>query len=331
LIIHPAIIGLTLCSLIVVVFLIYASMVGIQILRFWDPASGEEQQLTLERKTYLISTILYYVMACELFSLFLFVFIAEESHDLFIGAMCAAGTLNVNSYGYPALLARLISFVACGVWIVVNYTDSNGFDYPLIRFKQTMLLGITLLVVIETVLQFNYLLRLEPKIITSCCGTIFTDDAGNIAGEIIRLPEWGTKIIFYLLTVLTLLTGIYFVCKGERAVLFSCLSTALLVVSLGAILSFISVYYYEQPTHHCPFCLLKKEYSSIGYALYSALFIAGIAGIGVGVIHPFRTRFSIKRIVPVIQKQLCAVAVTGHTLFAVIATWPILFSDFKLV
>lgn len=328
---HPAIIGLTLCSLIVVVFLTYASMVGIQILRFWDPASGEERQLALERKTYLISTILYYVMACELLSLFLYVFTAEENHDLFVGAMCAAGTLNVNGFGYPALLVRLVSFIACGVWMVVNYTDNNGFDYPLIRFKQLLLLAITLLVMVETVLQFNYLLRLEPRVITSCCSTIFADDARNIAGEIIRLPGRGTAIVFYLLTGLVLLTGIDFLVKGRMAVSFTCLSATLSVVSLGAILSFISAYYYQQPTHHCPFCLLKPEYHAIGYALYSALSIAGIAGTGVGVVHPFRNRSSLKTIVPGIQRQLCAVAVTGHSLFAVIATWPILFSDFRMV
>lgn len=330
-IINPAIIGLTLCSFIVLAFLIYASMVGIQILRFWDTASGEEQQLLLEKKTYLISTILYYVMACEIISLFLYVFIAEESHDLFIGAMCAAGTLNVNGYGYPTLLVRLFSFILCGVWIVLNYLDNKGYDYPLIKFKQVFLLGITLVVIMETTLQFNYLLRLEPEIITSCCGTIFSDGAGNVAGEIIRLPVRGTQISFYLLTALTLLTGINFLLKGKPAVLFSCLSGTLLVVSLGALLSFISVYYYEEPMHHCPFCLLKKEYFYIGYALYSTLFIAGIAGVSVGVIQAFRNRISIKEIVPIIQKQMCVVAVTGHGLFAVIATYPLVFSDFKMV
>jgi len=330
LIINPAIIGLTLCSLIVCGFLLYASVVGFQILRFWNTASGEESQLLLEKKTYLLSTILYYVMACELFSLFLYVFIAEDGHELFIGAMCAAGTFNVNGYGYPTLLVRLVSFILCGVWIVVNYVDNNGFDYPLIKFKQVFLFLITVLVITETALQFNYLLRLEPEIITSCCGTIFNDDAGNIAGEIIRLPVRGTGLVFYLLTCLTLLAGVYSLLKGKMAVLFSCCSTALLIVSLGALLSFISVYYYEEPMHHCPFCLLKREYHYVGYALYLTLFAAGIAGISVGVIHAFRNRPSIKAVVPLVQRRLCAVAVTGHALFALIGTWPLVFSDFKM-
>jgi len=39
-----------------------------------------------------------------------------------------------------------------------------------------------------------------------------------------------------------------------------------------AILSFISVYFYELPTHHCPFCILQKEYGYVGYPLYLTLF-----------------------------------------------------------
>ena len=248
-----------LCTIIVTIFLLYACLIGIQILRFWDISSGEEQQLLLEKKTYLISSILYYVMLCEIFSLFLFVFIAEDGHELFIGAMCAAGTLNVNDYGYPTLLVRLISFILCGVWIVVNYIDNNGYDYPLIKFKQIFLFGITLLIIFEGFLQFNYLLRLEPEIITSCCGTIFSDETGNVAGEIIRLPVLQTEIVFYLVTILTVLTGGYFLYTGKQALLFSCLSFALLIVGLTAILSFIAVYYYEEPTHHCPFACLKKN------------------------------------------------------------------------
>ena len=36
---------------------------GIRIIRRWDLTSGSEEQLALERRTYLISTILSYVFA----------------------------------------------------------------------------------------------------------------------------------------------------------------------------------------------------------------------------------------------------------------------------
>ncbi len=326
----PAIIGLMFTAITGACFLIYASGIGVRIIIGWDMKNGDERQLLLERKTCLISVILYYVMLCEFLSLFLFVFIAEDIHSLFIGAMCAAGTLNVNGFGWPGLLIKLINLVLCGIWLITNYVDNRGYDYPLIRFKYKFLLIITLLVVCETALLFSYFTRLSPEIITSCCGTLFNEDARSVAGQIVSLPMIETSTIFYLLVALTAGTGIYF-CRTEKlAGVFSGLSIMVLPVGLASILSFISVYFYQQPTHHCPFCLLKKEYHHVGYILYLALFTGGVAGAGTGIIDRFKTHVSIEKVVPKIQKQLCRVSLIGYGLFVGISACPILFSDFML-
>ena len=107
-ILNPAIIALILGSLICSIFAIYASFVGIQIIRHWDLGSGSARQLALERKTYLLSTILVCLLGFELFSLFLFVYTADHIHVLFVGAMCSAGSLNVNAYGYPTLILKIV-------------------------------------------------------------------------------------------------------------------------------------------------------------------------------------------------------------------------------
>jgi hypothetical protein len=75
-------------------------------------------QLALERRTYLISTLLAYGFGAQLLSLFLFSFTADQLHPFFVGAMCAAGTLYVNTYGYPALILKMINFllVTSGCW-----------------------------------------------------------------------------------------------------------------------------------------------------------------------------------------------------------------------
>jgi hypothetical protein len=78
----------------------------------------------------------------QILSFFLLVYLADELHRLFVGAMCAAGTLNVNEYGYPALVLKLLNCVLAGVWLILNYTDSQGRDYPLIRRKYSLLLVI---------------------------------------------------------------------------------------------------------------------------------------------------------------------------------------------
>ncbi len=44
--------------------------------------------------------------------------------------------------------------------------------------------------------------------------------------------------------------------------------------AIAGIISFVSLYVYEHPHHHCPFCLLKAEYGYQGYWLYIPLFVA---------------------------------------------------------
>ncbi len=117
-ILNPAIIALILGSMLVSAFAVYASVIGLQIIRWWDIRSGSERQLELERKTYLVSTILSYMLGFELLSLFLFVYTADHMHGLFVGAMCAAGSLNVNDFGYPTLVIKMVAFISCGIWII---------------------------------------------------------------------------------------------------------------------------------------------------------------------------------------------------------------------
>jgi len=330
-IINPAIIALVLGSMLITAFAFYALATALRILRHWDIRSGSEGQLALERKTYLISTIFGYLLGFELFSLFLFVFTAEHIHDLFVGAMCAAGSLNVNKYGYVTLVLKMFTFMLCGVWIIVNHADNRAHDYPLIRPKYKLLILLTVMIGLETFFQTSYFMGLRADVITSCCGTLFSEETKSIAGEMAGLPLYGTRIVFYLAVILTLRVGIHVLVTGRGAAAFGLLAGVTTVVSLAAVLSFISVYYYELPTHHCPFCLLQKEYHYIGYPLYLSLFLAGITGMGAGVIDRLKGPRSLSMVIPALQKRLCLFSMAGFLTFALIATYPMVFKDFVLV
>lgn len=329
-ILNPAIIALITSSLLITAYAVYASTIGFQILGRWDIKSGSDRQLKLERKTYLISTLLAYLFGLSLFSLFLFIYTADHVHNLFVGAMCAAGSLNVNKFGYPGLVMKIINFFLCGVWLIINYTDNKGLDYPLIRIKYKLLIVITAFLAFETFLVINYLLGLKPNVITSCCGTLFSTDADSFAGGIASLPSVPAKVLFYLSVVLVLRSGIHFLVTGRAVRIFSYFSTWLFVFSFVAVISFISLYFYELPTHHCPFCLLQQEYHYIGYFLYLSLFAAGIMGAGAGVIDRFKDTSSLKSVIPGLQKKLCLFSMIGYAVFTLIATYPMVFSSFNL-
>ncbi len=98
--------------------------------------------------------------------------------------MCAAGSLYVNDYGYPALLLKLFNFLLAGLWLILNYTDNRAYDYPLIKKKYAFLLILAPFILTEIVLQANYFLRLRPDIITSCCGSLFSAEGTSLASEL---------------------------------------------------------------------------------------------------------------------------------------------------
>jgi hypothetical protein len=65
---HPSILALYVASILISFMVLYSVYYGFQILRRWNIQSGSEAQLVLERKTYLISTLLTYVFGFELLS-----------------------------------------------------------------------------------------------------------------------------------------------------------------------------------------------------------------------------------------------------------------------
>lgn len=329
-ILHPAIIALLFSSVIIAALLLYSSLIGVRILLRWDINSGSELQLGLERRTYLISTILAYAFGFQIISLFLYIYTADSIHHLFVGAMCAAGTLNLNSYGYPALLLKITTAILAGLWLILNHTDNQAYDYPLIKKKYALLLLLTPLFITELTLQTMYLLKLNPNVITSCCGSLFSSDAEGIAADLAALPSIPMKYAFYASMALTAGVGLYFILKGKLAKTFALLTGGTFLVSIAAIISFISLYFYELPSHHCPFDILQGDYGYVGYPLYISLFTGAIAGTGTGLLALFRKIPSLQLTLPSIQKKLVLVTLTCFVIFTLIVTWQILFSNFIL-
>ena len=330
-ILNPAIIALLLGSLMLSLFAVFSSVIGVRIIRYWDLRSGSELQLSLERKTYLISTVLAYLMGFQLFSFFLYVYTADVLHDIFVGAMCAAGTFNVNGYGYLTLLVKIANVILCGVWLAMNYVDIQADDYPLIRPKYKLLLVLTGMLLLEFYLQLRFFGAMRADVITSCCSTLFSASNQTIAGEIAAIPAKASMIIFFGTFLFMERIGGYYLHTGKGATIFSRLTVWFFVFAVVALISFISVYYYELPTHHCPFCVLQKDYHYIGYPMYTTLLLGTIFGIGVGMLNRYRNIDSLKNVIPVTQITWCWISMISYLLFVLIAVYPMIFSDFRLV
>ena len=205
--ITPALVALQGIALSVVSTVLLASGFAGRILRRWDIHSGSELQLRLERQTYLISTLLGFALGAELLSLLLFVHTAESLSSQFVGAMCATGVLNINAFGFPTLLLKIAVFFLATLWLLLNRVDNRGYDYPLVRVKYGLLLVIAPLTVLEGAAQTGYFLGLEPEVITSCCGSLFSSESQGVAAELAGLPPWPTLVLFYAMAGMIIASG----------------------------------------------------------------------------------------------------------------------------
>jgi len=328
---QPAIIALLLASAVSVVLLAASAPFAWQLVRHWDIKSGSERQLRLERRTYLMSTLLAFVFATQLVALLLFVFNADKMAVMFVGAMCAVGTLNANEFGFPALLAQILVFFLAAAWLTINHADSRAEDYPLVRVKYLLLLGILPFVALAFGLQLEYFLDLRADVITSCCGSLFSGESKTLTGDAAALEPKPALALFYGTLAAAFAAAVFHARRLRGAYVVAGLSALAFAAALTGILSFVSLYVYEHPHHHCPFCLLKPEYDYQGYWLYLPLFIATASGLGVGALRPFARVASLSAVLPGLSRRLAWIAAIGFALFAAVASIMIAHSNLILL
>lgn len=328
---QPAIIALLLASLVLVALLAGAAPYAVEIIRFWDIRSGSERQLELERRTYLLSTLASFVFATQIVALLLFVFNADKMAAMIVGAMCAVGTLSVNSFGFPALISQIVLFFAAVCWLIINHADTRSPDYPLVRTKYVLLLLLLPLMLVMAALQFRFFLGIKADVITSCCGSLFSEENHELSGAAASVPALPAMVGFYVALVLAIIASLYYWRRGQGAYVVSVFSALAFVVAIVGMLSFLSLYIYEHPNHHCPFCVLKPEYAYQGYWLYLPLFSATAAGLGIGALQPFADRPSLSELVPRLSKKLAGFSASMFLLFAAISTFMIINSRLVLL
>lgn len=280
-ILHPGILALLLGAMISLAMLAAGAGLGLTIARHWRPEQADELQLALERRSWLVATLVQWAVGFEALSLLLFLYTLEDLHPLFVGAMCATGTLNANPVGWHLLWLKLVLFLVGSLWWVVNHLDQRAPDAPLTRPKFLALLVLLPLAAADLVMMTIYFAGLEPEIITSCCGSLFSKSGHGVANELAALPVRPMIIAFYAVSLL--FGGMLLICRWCSGwwwrTLLAIAAGLFGTTALASVVAFISVYYYRLPSHHCPFDLLQGHYHFIGYPLYLCLFGALLCGL----------------------------------------------------
>jgi hypothetical protein len=329
-ILHPGVLALLVGAAASSGLLLHAGRHAVEILRGWDLRSGSARQLELERRTFLVSTMVGWVLAFELVSGFLYVYTADALAPLFTGAMCAAGSLQAAPGGQAVLLLKLAGAVLAGLWLILDHADRQGHDYPLVRLKYGALLAITPLLLAEAWLLARYFTALRPHVITSCCGSLFGRAGEGLGAELAALPARPAAAALLATAGGAALAAFTLRRRGRGALALGALSAAALPASLAAVISWVSPYVYELPAHHCPFCLLQPEYGRVGYPLYGTLLAGCLAGMGAGILAPFRKVASLAGALPALQRRLAGWALALLGAFLLLVAWLVMASPLRM-
>ncbi len=250
-----------------------AFFVSLPMLWRWDFKSSTKEQYILERRSYLVMTMLFVVFAIKFFLLPFFVFTIDKLSDLVPGAMCGAGVISANIYGMKLLFIKIFILFMVLLWIVINHYDLRAKNYPLFRLKLGIFFIIFALVSLELGLDFAYFLHIDIHKSVSCCSALF----GQLEGANplpFGLDTAKLLLLFGLLYLLIIVSTI------SRQSYLALLAYGLFVfVAYYAVVYFFGTYIYELPTHKCPFCMFQRPYYYIGYLIWGTLFSGVFLGI----------------------------------------------------
>jgi len=298
-----------------------------QIFSGWDYNSSAQKQVLLEKKTYLVSTVMNFALFTQILMLFLFGMAADELANVLPGAMCAVGTLSSNSYGFALLNLKIVSFFVYFIWLVVNYLDNQVETYPLVRKKYLGLMLLYPLAVVETVLLFAFAFDLDPSVITSCCGSVYNEGAEGLGASLAGASAGFILPIFFSIVILLVLNRFVFNRRDAgKNWLGNLLEFPLWIVffitAIVVIISFISTYVYEMLSHSCPFCFMGAEYHYYGVALYLCLFVATATGMTGGLLETIQRPETLAQKARAFQKKMNTVSLWGMLAFVVIGFLP---------
>jgi len=238
------------------------------ILKNYHKNAATQLQYTLEKRSYLVLSIIKISLIVKIILLPFFTYTLDELSNIMPGAMCGAGVISANSYGEPLIILKIFLVVLTMLWLTLNNQDlrTKGFKY----FKEKMwfFIAIYTLIALEIALEILFFSQLTTLTPVSCCTALYSSiEAFNPLP--FKLSILGLIITFYL-TYIALIISAYFK-KSSYLLIFSLL---FIYLSYYSIVYFFSTYIYQLPTHKCPYCLLQRDYYSIGYLIYGSLIIA---------------------------------------------------------
>ena len=248
-----------------------ATLTGYKIWKRWDITNSAETQYRLEKKVYLIISVLSIGFILRLFAFPLW-FLTLNSMIISIpGAMCLAGVHNANApLAYIASTFKLILPAIYGFWLILNLLDRKVATQPFMKLKLFLLTPLGLLILSETITDIFFLFSVPLRQV-SCCTSLFDTPKNNLH-QLISGSNWMWVVLFYVLALIILAEIIFFLIAQKKSTAsikknwFGSKSLMLIetimiifcfITFLLALQTKISLLFLDLPLHHCIFCLCQ--------------------------------------------------------------------------
>ncbi len=262
-------------EIVLLLLMIVSEYSALKILKGWDFSLTTSAQYFLEKRNYLVNTLIYFTMVSKIVLFVYFVKSLDELSYIVPGSMCAAGVMGANVYGNLLLVFKIFILFLLGVWIVINKLDLSSKVFPYTKEKYYLFSFVFLLICGEFALELVYFLNIPLTVPVYCCTTVFRVNALPF-----ELTNAGLMVVFYSLFVLILIANFF-----KHSAMSFLLNAIFLFCAYYAVTYFFGTYVYELPNHKCPFCMLQREYYYVGYVIWTSLLLGVFFGIAPLVIY----------------------------------------------
>jgi len=285
----PEVLSILLLDIVFLVFLIIAFFLSIKIFLKWDINSTSNTQYNLEKQSFLTATIIKYIFALKLPLFLFFIFTLDKISNVLTGAMCAAGVVDATQYGLYLFIFKILNLYIFGFWLLLHKIDISDETLPYTKIKFGFFCIVFFLFITEIILEFYMFSSINPNKMVSCCGTLYSNSSTSYISNLFKIDTMLLLSSFYGLFIIMILGYIF-----KLKTIFAFSNLFFLIVAIISLIIFFGTYIYELPTHHCPFCLLQKDYYYIGYFLYSFLFFGTFYGIVIAFLPKIDTLYYTK-------------------------------------
>jgi len=275
----PEVLTIDIVNLLFFIFASIAFYYSVKIVLKYDFNATTILQYNLEKRSYLVAIIIKFIFYIKILLFIFFVFTLDNISNILPGAMCGAGVVNATVYGNYLLILKIINLYIFAYWLVLNNEDMKSEKQIYLKLKFKVYIFAYFLLMLEIGLESMMFFSIDTKSVVDCCGAIFSTTNGTYMARLLSTSPSILLSSFYAVFVFIIFAYIV-----KNRYLFSLMNLLFIIISLITLIAFFGIYIYELPTHHCPFCMLQKDYNYVGYFLYIFLFIGTFYGIVLGLI-----------------------------------------------